>query len=85
MTLGTRVGRRSLVGGSSEAPVEHLILSLMSLAKDEKKKALKLFPVNDVDDEVDGRVQGDEQVGNLCQSRYSNGHELEIIPAKITD
>ena len=46
MTLGTRVGRRCLVGGSSEAPVEHLILSLMSLAKDEKKKALKLFPVN---------------------------------------
>ena len=67
----------TLVGGSSEAPVEHLILSLMSLAKDEQKKALKLFSVNDVDDEVDGRVQSDEQVGNLRQSRYSNGHELE--------
>ena len=36
---------------------EQLCVSLMSLAKDEEKDTLKLFPINDVDDEVDGGIQ----------------------------
>ena len=55
--MALRMGRShlhpcSMEGGGGETP-QHLVVSLMPFAKDEEKKALKLFPVNDVDDKVD--------------------------------
>ena len=49
----------------------------MSFAKNHKEKALKLFAIDDVDDEVDWRIESDEKIRHLCKGRDSHGHKLE--------
>ena len=63
--------------GGCVAP-KNLISALSTLAKYEQKKALKLFSINDVDDEIDGGIKRDEKVGHLSQRSYGYRHELKI-------
>ena len=52
----TIVNDLELGASGGRVAAEYLLSTLMPVAKNDEKDALKLLPVDDVDDEVHGRV-----------------------------
>ena len=51
--------------------------SATSAAENGAKQPLELFPVDAVDDEVDRRVEGHHEVGNLSEGGDGDVHQLK--------
>ena len=49
-----------------------------AVAEQVAKQTLELLAEDAVDDEVDGGVHGHEEVGDLRQLGYLDGHQLDV-------